>query len=99
MSIWGLGGRVQGSSDGAKQVNGVIGYQAVLHPNRLRGFGDQPSRRKFESPSLNDMRAKQQTIVSKFMTFFQRKCSLVIEMYESSFYRRKPNWDNIAEFI
>ena len=45
------------------------------------------------------MRAKQSAIVAKFMTFFQRKCTLVIEMYESSFYREKPNWDRIAEFI
>ena len=33
------------------------------------------------------------------MTFFQRKCTLVIEMYEASFYRQKPNWDRIADFI
>ena len=33
------------------------------------------------------------------MTFFQRKCSLVVEMYEASFYRRKPDWDKIAEFV
>ena len=33
------------------------------------------------------------------MTFFQRKDSMVIEMYEASFYRRKPDWYRIAEFI
>ena len=33
------------------------------------------------------------------MTFFQRKNSMVVEMYEASFYRRKPDWDKIAEFI
>ena len=54
---------------------------------------------RVETPTLNDMRAKQGALVSRFMTFFQRKCSLVVEMYEASFYRRKPDWDKIAEFV
>ena len=45
------------------------------------------------------MKAKQGAIVAKLMTFFQRKCTLVIEMYVASFYRQKPNWDRIADFI
>ena len=54
---------------------------------------------RVETPSLNDMRAKQGALVSRFMTFFQRKFSMVVEMYEASFYRKKPDWDRIAEFI
>ena len=64
---------------------------------RPRGFGAVNTRVK--TPSLNDMRAKQKAIVAKFMTFFQRKSTLVIEMYEHAFYRQKPNWEKIAEFI
>ena len=37
--------------------------------------------------------------MAKFMNFFQRKSTLVIEMYEHTFYRQKPNWDKISEFI
>ena len=37
--------------------------------------------------------------MAKFINFFQRKSTLVIEMYEHTFYRQKPNWDKIAEFI
>ena len=33
------------------------------------------------------------------LTFFQRKCSLVVEMHEFSFYRRTPDWDKTAEFV
>ena len=33
------------------------------------------------------------------MTFFRRKSTLVIEMYEKSFYKLKPTWDKIADFI
>ena len=101
---------VEGQGEGARQdgvvtgvegqggvATGVGGQGTVLNPYRSRGFGS--AARRIETPSLNDMRAKQNAIVAKFMTFFQRKCSLVIEMYEGSFYRQKPNWDRIAEFI
>ena len=62
-------------------------------------MGGQTARVQAEAPSLNDMRARQGASVAKFMTFFKRKSSLVIEMYEACFYREKPKWDQIAEFI
>ena len=93
---WGLGGGATGVNGG--QVTGLRN-QHSLNPQRPRGFGGQQGFNRIETPSLNEMRAKQNAIVAKFMTFFQRKCSLVIEMYETSFYRQKPNWDRIAEFI
>ena len=37
--------------------------------------------------------------MAKFMTFFKRRSTLVIEMYEACFYRDKPTWDQIAEFV
>ena len=98
------GGGVTGSLGvgfvGAGGVSGASGFvggrssgmrnQPGLNPNRVRGF---------ETPSLNDMRARQGAIVAKFMTFFKRKCSLVVEMYQHAFYKQKPNWDTIADFI
>ena len=83
------GGLRGGAADG---VSGGVKDNSGLFANRPRGFG-------LETPSLRDMKAKQGAIVSKFMTFFQRKYSLVVEMYQSSFYRQKPNWDRIAEFV
>ena len=78
-------------------VNGVQGgrEQPRLNPSRDKGFGAM----RMETPTMSDMRAKQGAIVARFMTFFQRKCSLVIEMYQGAFYRQKPNWDRIAEFV
>ena len=89
---------------GGVGATGVLGGSGMrdqlrLNPQRYRGFGGQAVNTRVETPSLNDMRAKQKAIVSKFMTFFQRKSTLVIELYEHSFYRQKPNWDKIAEFI
>ena len=52
-----------------------------------------------ETPTLNEMRARQGAIVAKFMTFFRRKSTLVIELYEKSFYQQKPTWDKIADFV
>ena len=45
-----------------------------LNPNRVKGFGYNGSSNKpLETPSLNEMRAKQGAIVAKFMTFFKRQ--------------------------
>ena len=95
----GSGVFAEGSGDVGKvgevrTMNGAT-VQDRLNPNRNKGFGSL----RLETPSLSDMRAKQKAIVAKFMTFFQRKCSLVIEMYETPFYRQKPSWDRIAEFV
>ena len=90
------------NSDGDGSGSGGLGQSNRgtgdgLDPNRVRGFG--MGQRRVETPSLNDMRARQGAIVAKFMTFFKRKNSLVVEMYETSFYRQKPSWDKIADFI
>ena len=80
--------------------------QSGLNPNRIRGFGGISGDKGgttgdsgVETPSLNQMMAKQGAIVAKFMTFFKRKSSLVIEMYEACFYKEKPKWDQIADFV
>ena len=67
-----------------------------LNPQRQRGF--VPTRR-IETPTLNDMRARQGAVVGKFMNFMHRKNTLVIELYERAFYTRKPNWDQLAGFV
>ena len=45
------------------------------------------------------MKAKQGAVVSKFMTFMNRKNSVMIELYERAFYNKKPGWDNLANFV
>ena len=72
--------------------------ESGLNPRRIRGFGAQASQ-VTDPPSLNDMRAKQGAIVAKFMTFFKRKSTIVIEMYEACFYKDKPRFDQIANFV
>jgi hypothetical protein len=96
----GGGGGGRGGESATQGVNLGRGArdQSGLNPDRERGFGQAASVR-METPTLSDMRAKQGSIVAKFMTFFQRKFSLVIEMYETAFYKQKPNWDRIAEFV
>ena len=65
-----------------------------LNPNRQRGFGT----RRIETPTLNDMRARQGAVVSKFMNFMQRKNTVVIELYEKAFYTKRPTWESLAKF-
>ena len=67
-----------------------------LNPHRQRGFNWQT---RIVTPTLNDMKAKQGAVVSKFMTFMNRKNSVMIELYEKSFYTKKPGWDSLANFV
>ena len=71
--------------------------QDGLNPNRQRGFDMQFPR--IETPRLTDMRAKQSAIVARFLTFAQRKSSLVVELYNTVFYKQKPTWDKIANYL
>ena len=95
-----IAGQVAGLAGGHVGVRDMSG----LNPNRVKGFGvQQPGGGnrgvRMETPTLNAMKAKQGAIVAKFMTFFRRKSTLVIEMYEQSFYKQKPAWDKIADFV
>ena len=51
------------------------------------------------TPTLNAVKAKQGAVVSKFMTFMNRKNTLSIELYERAFYNKKPGWENLANFV
>ena len=91
------GGKGMVGSDGKQGVIPVgMGDRSGLNPARQRGF-NMPQR--IETPTLNDMKAKQGAIVSKFMTFMNRKESVMIELYERSFYTRRPGWDSLANFV
>ena len=69
-----------------------------LNPNRQKGFGAAVSR-KIETPTLNDMRARQGAIVGRFLNFMHRKNTLVIELYDRAFYTKRPTWESLANFI
>ena len=79
------------SINGGGMMNRETGDGSGLNPARQRGFGG--------APSLSDLKARQGAIVARFMTFFQRKTSLVTELYNTVFYKQKPTWDKIADFI
>ena len=66
-----------------------------LNPNRQKGFGAASSRR-IETPTLNDMRARQGAVVAKFMNFMQRKNTIVIDLYDRAFFAKRPTWDSLA---
>ena len=94
MAAWGGGGTSSGDSG-----RGQGGSGAVLNPSRPRGFNERTAQSRLETPTLSEMRLRQKAIVARFMTFFQRKNSLVIEMYETAFFRQKPTMDKIADFV
>ena len=97
----------RGESNGGAVIGGGVSVwsrdlsvqkdQSGLNPNRQRGFNDQFPR--IETPRLADMKAKQGAVVARFLTFAQRKSSLVVELYNTVFYKQKPTWDKIANFV
>ena len=78
----GRGGQGILSEGGKRVIPGSEGYglrkggdhlgnnQDGLNPSRQRGFNWQ---QRIETPTLNDMKARQGAVVSKFMTFNNRK--------------------------
>ena len=67
-----------------------------LNPDRQRGF--KPDAR-VTTTTLNDMRAKEGALVSRFMTFLNRKNTFVFDLYEKAFFTSKPTGDKIADFL
>ena len=94
------GGGFGGNTGGARprdNGNNVRQSDNGLNPNRQRGFG--PTVRRIETPTLNDMRARQGAVVGKFMNFMQRKNTVVIDLYDRAFFAKKPNWEQLANFV
>ena len=92
---WGSQGGLGGHAGGIRvHDSGSNGRQNEdgLNPNRQRGFGAATLRR-IETPTLNDMRARQGAVVGKFMNFMQRKNTVVIDLYDRAFFAKKPNWE------
>ena len=93
----GGGGNGGGGRDRDSQRN-MQGSSDGLNPNRQKGFGAQASKR-VETPTLNDMRARQGAVVAKFMNFMLRKNAIVIDLYDRPFFAKRPTWDNLANFV
>ena len=70
-----------------------------LNANRQRGFSSSKPNVRIPTSTLADMQAKEGSLVSKFMTFLCRKNTFVIDLYEGVYFRSKPTFDIISEFI
>ena len=70
-----------------------------LASNRQRGFSTTKTNARVPTTNLNAMQAKEGALVSKFMTFLCRKNTFVVDLYEAVFFRSKPTFDLISEFI
>ena len=73
-------------------------YSDGLNPNRQKGFGVAAGKR-IETPTLNDMRARQGAVVGKFLNFMHRKNSIVIELYDKAFFAKRPTWESLATLM
>ena len=92
------GGNKGRDSDGGRSQSRMLSDSNGLNPNRQKGFGAAASKR-IETPSLNDMRARQGAVVSKFLNFMHRKNTVVIDLYDKAFFAKRPTWDSLANFV
>ena len=37
--------------------------------------------------------------IRKFLNFYKRKNSVCVDLYQPAFYSKKPNWEDLAEFV
>ena len=37
--------------------------------------------------------------IRKFLNFYQRRNSLCVDLYQPAFYTKKPNWEDMADFV
>ena len=37
--------------------------------------------------------------IRKFLNFYKRRNSLCVDLYQPAFYDRKPNWEDLADFV
>ena len=37
--------------------------------------------------------------IRKFLNFYKRKNSVCVDLYQPAFYSKKPNWEDMAEFV
>ena len=91
-------GKGGGNNKGRNVDSQIRMFSDGLNPNRQKGFGAAVSR-KIETPTLNDMRARQGASVGKFMSFMHRKNTIVIDLYNRAFYSKRPSWESLANFV
>ena len=92
--VSGGGFRMPGNTAYRGRDSDTMSSDDGLNPNRQKGFGATASRR-IETPTLNDMRARQGAVVGKFMNFMQRKNTAVIDLYDRPFFAKRPTWDSL----
>ena len=86
----------RGGAPGGFRGNGHA--SAVQRNNNVNNVNNRRQQRH-DAPSVAGLQLQRSTTVSKFLTFFQRKNTVVVEIYSQAFYARRPTWEDMAEFV
>ena len=46
-----------------------------------------------------DVNVKGREEIRKFLNFYKRRNSVCVDLYQPAFYTKKPNWEDLAEFV
>ena len=64
------------------------------------GGGDASGRRgggNSRAGGAKDVQSREE--IRKFLNFYKRKNSVCVDLYQPAFYTKKPNWEDLAEFV
>ena len=100
----GAGGEVirmtfRGGAAGGFRGNGHAGPGPVGRNIPGQNVNNRRHQQRNDAPSVAGLQLQRSTTVSKFLTFFQRKNTVVVEIYSQAFYARRPTWEDMAEFV
>ena len=62
-----------------------------------RGGGGGPAGGRVQDSRGGDGKGREE--VRKFLNFYKRKNSVCVDLYQPAFYNRKPNWEDLADFV
>ena len=63
----------------------------------VRGGGGRGSAVGGKGGSARNMQGREE--IRKFLNFYQRKNSVCVDLYQPAFYSKKPNWEDLADFV
>ena len=61
------------------------------------GGNDEAGQRRGGGRGVKNLQSREE--IRKFLNFYKRKNSVCVDLYQPAFYAKKPNWEDMAEFV
>ena len=61
------------------------------------GGNDEAGQRRGGGSGIKNLQSREE--IRKFLNFYKRKNSVCVDLYQPAFYAKKPNWEEMTEFV